>query len=467
MGTSAAKSPDDSVHACPNSRRSIEPLPSRSSFAKSRSTSSGVRGGRLAEGQVSSAENSALEMVPSPSVSKRLKATGAASSSCPLRRRSIAECDPCFTSAVPCVAKVPAVGEVLRLRPLGAAPPPVPLAAASASPDSSSPCSRAPSSTGATQDDLSMGGGALGVPTIAARKISAVGRCGLKDTVRGTAAATASAAAAASAASAAAASAAAASAAAASAAATAATAVAAAIAVAAATSAATAAGCVPAQLERRRMRMAGAAPCTIVSIAAAAAAGCAPTVERRRMRMAGAASCAVVPVSAATTVVAAAAAHSKLERRRLTLDSASSCSCAATAGAAQLSRLGVAAQLARRARVAKTATAATAPRAPAALLAALALAPAQLRLREDPRGRGVAGGESLSESEAGRGDGCRGRLSVGHDVPAVLVLVRVGAARAALQGGDVDALDHEHPREGTQDALALALRLEEPGWGQG
>jgi hypothetical protein len=52
---------------------------------------------------------------------------------------------------------------------------------------------------------------------------------------------------------------------------------------------------------------------------------------------------------------------------------------------------------------------------------------------------------------------------VGHDVPAVVVLVRLGAARAALQSGDVDPLGHEHPREGTQDALALALRLEEPG----
>ena len=153
------------------------------------------------------------------------------------------------------------------------------------------------------------------------------------------------------------------------------------------------------------MRMAGAAPCNVAATSAATAAGCVPAQnERRRVRMAGAASCTAVPVSAATTVVAAAAAaHAKLERRPLTLDGASPCSCAAATDAAQVSWLGLVAQLARRARVAKTAAAATAPRALAALLAALALAPAQLRLRcKEPRGRGVAGGESLSESEAVR-----------------------------------------------------------------
>ena len=123
------------------------------------------------------------------------------------------------------------------------------------------------------------------------------------------------------------------------------------------------------------------------------------------MRAAGAAPCAAVPVSAAATVVAAAA-HPKLERRRLTLDGASPCSCAAAAGGAPVSWLEAAAQLARRARVAKTAAAATPLKEGAALaapLAALALAPRTLRLRcTAPRRGGGAGEESLSESEAVR-----------------------------------------------------------------
>ena len=65
------------------------------------------------------------------------------------------------------------------------------------------------------------------------------------------------------------------------------------------------------------------------------------------------------------------------------------------------------------------------------------------------------------ERRSGRGEG-RGGLRVGHDVPAVGALVRVGAARAPLQSGDVDTLGREDPREGTQDALAPGLRLEEP-----
>ena len=94
-------------------------------------------------------------------------------------------CEPCDAAAPPQDATLPLRLDGERLDAASPPPCPVPLAAASASPCSTSACSGSPSSLGAEKDDLSTGAGALGAPTMAARKISAVGRCGLKGTVGG------------------------------------------------------------------------------------------------------------------------------------------------------------------------------------------------------------------------------------------------------------------------------------------